>query len=344
MDEPRVVCYPSDGKACGHYRLMWPGEAVKKTGKPVTVRKRSPEIMVDHNSKKIYGINVGDADVVVLQRPGSRQIQEVIPVLHEQGKKIIVDMDDSLSLIHPRNPFFKDYDPRVNHQRNWMHAAKACEMVDLVTVTTEALAEEYGKHGRVAIIPNHVPESYLKIERPVNDVPVVIWAGWTATHVSDLAVTHGMINQALIDTGAKFAAFGDTGIFTQLGIRNRPPHECWGFTNIVEYPKKLVLADIGLVPLQQSPFNNCKSGLKILEYSSLGIVPISSPTPDNLRLFEMGLGFTASTPKEWYNVVKELILDNEMRQELSDKVRKIAFGLTIEGNTDLWWNAWSSVV
>lgn len=290
------------------------------------------------------GINTGDADIIILQRPGSIQIQEIIPILHEQGKKIIVDMDDSLSLIHPRNPFHKEYDPRVNHKRNWMNAAKACEMVDWVTCTTEGLAEEYGKHGRVSIIPNHIPESYLKIERPVNDVPVVGWAGWTATHVSDLAVTHGMINQVLVETGAKFAAYGDTEIFIQLGIRNRPPHACWGFTNIVEYPKKLVGFDIGLVPLQDSPFNQSKSFLKGLEYASLGIVPVVTPTKDYQKLIDMGIALPASTPKEWYTVVKELVLDNEMRQELSDKVRSLASELTIEENWQKWYDAWMNVV
>lgn len=336
-----MVLFPSDSRGCGAYRIIWPGAAVKKSGKPVTVRNRAPEITVDRHSKKIMGINVGDADIIILQRPGSIQIQEVIPLLHEQGKKIIIDMDDSLSLIHPRNPFFKDYDPRVNHKRNWMHAAKACEMADKLTVTTEALAEEYGKHGRVSIVPNHIPESYLKIERSVKDVPVVGWAGWSATHVGDLAVTHGMINQALVETGAKFAAYGDIDIFTQLGIRNRPPHSCWGFTNISEYPKRLVEFDIGLVPLQDSPFNQAKSWLKGLEYASLGIVPIVTPVKDYQNLIDIGAALPASTPKEWYNIVKELILDTEQRIELSKKVREIASNWTIEGNAHKWWDAWT---
>lgn len=335
-----VTVYPSDGRGCGMYRMTWPGQALKAQGKPVGVKQKPPEVILDERSRKLFGISLGNSDVIVIQRPASYQIQEMIPLVHEQGKKVVIDMDDSLSLIHPRNPAFPKYDPRISHARNWIHAAKACDMADLVTVTSQVLAEEYGKHGRVSVIPNHIPESYLKVQRKSNDVPVVGWAGWTQMHCDDLFVTRGMINQALIDTGAKFAGYGDLDIFQQLGIRNRHPHESWGFTNILDYPKTLVGFDIGLVPLAKNAFNEGKSWLKGLEYASLGIVPIVTPIGDYHNLIDLGAAIPANTPKEWYDRTKELILDHEMRQELSEKVRNIAAEWTIEGNTHKWWNAW----
>lgn len=341
MTKPHVVVYPSDGSGSGMYRMVWPGQAVAMAGNPVTVIPKSPKIAVD-NSGQVHGINVGSAKVVVFQRPGNYQFTQVIPILQKQGVKVIVDMDDSLSTIHPRNVAFKYYDPRVSHSMNWMHAAKSCELADLVTVTTDSLAKEYGKHGRVAVIPNHVPASYLKIQRPSNKTPIVGWAGWTNTHVDDLNQTHGMINQVLRDTGAKFAAFGDANIFRDLQIRCQPPHENWSFTNIIEYPKRLVGMDIGLVPLRKSGFNECKSWLKGLEYASLGIVPVVTPTGDYQNLIDLGAAIPASTPKEWYDRVKELIVDNEYRLEMSQKVREIASNWTIEGNTEKWWDAWSN--
>lgn len=338
---PHIVIYPSDGSGSGMYRMTWPGKAVLDSGKPVTVLPRSPQITIDKTGK-VHGINVGSATAVVFQRPGSYQFTQVIPLLQEWGIKVIIDMDDSLSTIHPRNAAFRSYDPRVSHNMNWMHVARACEIADLVTVTTDALAAEYGKHGRVSVIPNHVPESYLKVQRPSNEVPVVGWAGWTNTHVDDLIVTHGMINQVLVDTGAKFAAFGDTNIFRDLQVRYQPPHENWGFTNIPEYPKRLVGFDIGLVPLRKSVFNECKSWLKGMEYASLGIVPVVTPTGDYQNLIDLGAAVPASTPKEWYDRVKELIVDNDYRLEMSKKVREIAAEWTIEGNTHKWWEAWSA--
>lgn len=343
MNNPQVLVYPSDQSASGLYRMSWPGQAVYNKGKPVSVMPRPPQIVVD-NYGKIQGISVGNYNVTVFQRPASQQFSEVIPLLQEQGVKVVLDLDDSLSTIHPRNAAFKTYDPRESHNRNFMHAARACELADLVTVTTSALAKEYGGHGRVIVIPNHIPESYLKISRPSNETPIIGWAGYTNTHIDDLRATHGIINQVLVDTGAKFAAFGDEKIFTDLGIRNKFPHEHWGFTNLPDYPKTLVGMDIGLVPLQKSKFNEAKSSLKMLEMASLGVVPVASPTPDNIRLHEMGIGLIADKPKEWYDQVKALVLDYEMRNEMSKKCREVATNLTIEGNWELWWSTWSSVV
>ena len=335
-----TLVYPNDGTGSGVYRLAWPGKAVAATGKPVNVLPR-PKILTDDHGD-VHGINVGSAKVVVFQRPASYQYTQVIPILQEQGIKVIIDMDDSLSTIHPRNIAFKTYDPRVNHKMNWMHAARSCEMADLVTVTTKALAEEYGSHGRVRIIPNHVPESYLKIPRLENEIPIITWAGWTGTHIDDLFVTRGMINQVLSETNSKFAAFGDEKIFFDLGIRNRPPNEYWGFSNISEYAPKLARADIGLVPLQKSPFNIAKSWLKSLEYASLGIVPVVTPIGDQQNLIDLGIALPASTPKEWYTVCKELVLNHDMRRELSDKCRQVASEWTIEGNTSKWIEAWEN--
>lgn len=333
-----VIIYPSDTLGCGMYRLRWPGQAALASGLTANVFPY-PKIAVDHLNN-IRGINIGTADVVVFQRPASFQIQQVIPILRSKGVAIVFDMDDDLSCIHPRNPAFRAYDPRYNHRSNWMHAERACEMADWVTVTTPALAERYGSHGRVSVIPNHVPESYLKIQRPSNEVPVVGWAGWTNTHVDDLRVTSGMINQALIDTGARFQAFGDEKIFADLQIRYRAPHTLKRFTAISEYPKALVELDIGLVPLQRSKFNEAKSWLKALEYASLGIVPVVTPTADNMRLVEMGAAVKAEKPKEWYDSVRDLVLDHDMRQEFSQRCRKVAADWTIEGNVQKWWKAW----
>lgn len=337
-----IRVYPSDQTGCGAYRCIWPGEALAAEGKPVQVIPRPPEIRVDSNNN-VQGISVQGANIVVFQRPASVQMQQVIPILRSNGVKVIIDMDDSLSKIHPRNRVFKMYDPRENHRRNWMHAQTACEMADLVTVTTEALAEEYGQKGNAVIIQNHVPKRYLDIPRPVNEIPIVGWAGWTHNHPEDLVVTRGMINQVLVETGAKFAAFGDVDIFSHLGIRAKGTHhELWNFERLLEYPKRLVGFDIGIVPLANSAFNQGKSWLKGLEYASLGIIPIVSPIGDYPNLIDLGVAIPAATPKEWYDRTKELILDHDMRKELQTKVRQIASEYTIEGNTHKWYEAWTA--
>lgn len=335
-----VLCLPSDSSGCGYYRLRWPAEACMAEGRPVLIQQRMPKIVVDSGGN-VQGINVGNYKVIVIQRPGSYQLPQVIPILQKNGVKVVIDIDDSMSKIDPRNPVYKHYDPRINHKRNWMHVATSCEMADLVTCTTEALAEEYGSHGRVKIIKNHIPRRYLDIFRQENEVPIVTWAGWTNTHPGDLRVTAGMINDAMTDTNAKFMAFGDLNIFNELQIRYSPPNFHHNFEEIHRYPEILVQADIGIVPLKMTPFNNGKSWLKCLEYASLGIIPVASPTPDNLLFSELGGCIIAEKPADWEREVRDLILNNDKRLEISKKVREVASQFIIEENWDLWWSAWN---
>lgn len=319
--------------------MHWPSAACVAAGKPVLVQNRMPKIAVD-NDGKVQGINIGNYGVLVVQRPGSYQLPQVIDILQTNGVKVVIDMDDSMSKIDPRNPVFKHYDPRTNHKRNWMHVAASCAKADLVTCTTEALAEEYGSHGRVKIIKNHVPRRYLDLKRPENDVPIVTWAGWTVTHPGDLGITQGMIGTAVAEAKARFMAFGDQEIFRELKVRYSPPNFHQGFEEMAQYAGKLVQADIGIVPLRMTPFNKGKSWLKCLEYASLGIVPVASPTPDNLQFAELGGCIIAEKPADWYREVKDLILDNDKRAELSKKVREVAADWVIEENYTKWWDAW----
>lgn len=335
-----VLVLPSDVGGCGYYRLVWPAEACMAEGKSVLIQNRMPKIVVDANGN-VQGINIGNYNTVVIQRPGSYQLPQAIDVFHENGVRVVIDMDDSMSKIDPRNPVFKHYDPRINQKRNWMNVATSCSKADLVTCTTEALAEEYGSHGRVKIIKNHVPRRYLDFPRQENEIPIVTWAGWTITHPGDLGVTQGMVGTAIVDAGARFMAYGDQEMFRELKIRYNPPNFHQNFEDVPHFASKLVKADIGITPLRKTPFNEAKSWLKCLEYASLGVVPVASPTPDNRQFAELGGCILAEKPADWYREVKELILDNDKRAELSKKVREVAAEWVLEDNYDKWWTAWS---
>src|SRR5262245_36042342 len=109
-----VLILPSDVGGCGFYRMVWPGEACVQAGKPALVQNRMPKIVVSNG--RVEGINVGNYKVVVLQRPGSWQIPQVIEILQSNDVRVVIDMDDSMSKIDPRNPVFKHYDPRTSQK------------------------------------------------------------------------------------------------------------------------------------------------------------------------------------------------------------------------------------
>jgi hypothetical protein len=336
----KVRIYPSDKGGCGHYRMIWPGMALKAQGHDIVVARKMPPVIKNPKTERIEGVMPIDADVIVFQRPCKQTIVDALRLYQKNGIKVVIDMDDDLTCIHPKNPAFAAY--QMNGM-NWKFANESCDMADLVTVTTPALANRYGGHGRVAILPNCVPEAYLEAKADRDPLVTVGWAGYTGTHPEDLQVTHGAVNQALAKQAARFLALGEAKALDNLGIRNRYPHTWQEGVPINEYPAAVAQFDIGIVPLAPTPFNEAKSWLKGLEYAAVGVIPVVSPTPDNQRMVEAGAALSASTPREWMDQVRSLIVDDGKREDLAAAAKEFASGQTMEANAFRWMEAWCNI-
>jgi glycosyltransferase involved in cell wall biosynthesis len=334
----RVLVFPSDNNACGMYRLRWPTLALQEQGYEVKIAKKNPAVIIQNN--EIVGLAENlNADVVVFQRPARRQYLQAFKYFQKEGIKVCVDMDDDLTTIHPKNPAYQSYNFHGDSgDMHWKFCTQACEMADIVTVTTPRLQAIYGG----AVVPNCIPESYLNIKSPENELVTVGWAGITATHPEDLQITHGAINQAIAGTKDKsrFLALGDQETLIRLGVRQREPNGWQEGVKINQYAEFISQLDIGIVPLEDTLFNQAKSWLKALEYASVGVVPVVSPTPDNMRMVNEGAAVVARNPRDWAVKVKSLIEDDEYRQEMASRARKFAAEWTIEKNTATWAKAW----
>lgn len=336
----RILCYPADASRCGR-RIVWPAEYLISQGADIEIVYGAQDAGWD-----------GECDVVVMQRPMLRRyVEGVSPVetmgaiqrLQRDGIKVIIDIDDDFMALNPKNGVWARVHPSYSPDCNWQHLSAACRQADLVTVTTSALARRYGGHGRVAIIPNHVPESYLTIQRPVNDVPVVGWTGAVMTHPDDLQVTRGGVARAVQQTGASFRMVGPVdGVQANLGLSEEPTAS--GFVDLDDYPFEMAKLDVGIVPLELSAFNAAKSWLKLMEFSALGIPCVGSPTAPNIE-FASRYGLPlAVKPKDWERQVRHLILNDDYRLEFGGQLRLAMRAETIEHNAGRWLESWESVV
>jgi hypothetical protein len=96
---------------------------------------------------------------------------------------------------------------------------------------------------------------------------------------------------------------------------NIDPDKITGYTGArPEYYGNLFMPmDIGIVPLQPSPFNEAKSNLKGLEYALSGVPFVASNTQEYRDLADAGAGRVAKNNKEWLKNLKQL-LDPEVRE------------------------------
>lgn len=333
----------------GHYRIRWAAEALARQGADVDVigaaEPEERQVMAlwwsRGDERKLISVTAPDADVIVLQRPLTDTLAESIPKLQAKGVKVVVEIDDDFEALSPRNVSWRAVHPARDARRNKDHLRRACEAADLVVVSTPALARRYGRHGRVAVVPNMVPEWYLDVERQPRDEVFVGWSGSIGTHPDDLQVVGPGITRAVRATGARFGVVGTgKGVQRALGL-DETPLAC-GWVPLADYPVAMAQLDVGIVPLELSAFNEAKSWLKGLEFAALGVPFVASPTGPYSDLVGRGAGMLAESPKQWEGIVKRLVSDADRRAEVAEAGRAVARTMTIEAHCGRWWEAWTS--
>lgn len=309
----------------------------------VEIESVTNELPITRYMKPDGGMNVVpdelDADVLVFQRVCDPLVLQALPVYQRRGQAVVVDVDDDLTALHPNHPARRfDYD--------WTMVRKACQMADMVTVTTPALAARYAPHGRYAIITNCVPEYTLDIPREP-DRHTVGWMGVGGTHPGDLEGTYGGVADALEQTDSRFIHYGPP---EDVRRRLRIPEERYECTDpITPYEKffpELAKLGVGIVPLWNTKFNEAKSFLKGIEYAAVGVPFVASPVAEYERLHASGVGVLAGwKSRKWKRAVSQLVTDDALHDELSEHGRQVVReNHTFEKQGWRWAEAWQEAL
>lgn len=335
----RVAVFPSDDGGCGWYRLRWPATILAAQGHDIVVDPESMEFYRHAETHEPVAVHL-DADVAVMQRVTRRIAVDFIATLKAAGHRVIVDVDDDLDALHPAHPYRGVLDGEERSADN-LHAA--CELADLVTCTTQPLADRYAAHGRYVILPNLVPASYLSTKARRRGPLRVGWTGRPISHLGDALVMGRRVGPVVAAAGAQFCAWGLSApeTFAQVGVppgaRVTVPHRPLRSG----YPASVAELSVGLVPLADSDFNRAKSWLKGIEYAALGVPFVASPLPEYLKLAALGVGVLAASPGEWADHVGRLLASPAERDEMAEAGRALMAGLTYEAHAHRWWDAWS---
>jgi glycosyltransferase involved in cell wall biosynthesis len=345
--------------ACVYYRTYLPSKGLADEGYDVIATSKNETVlwqdrpMVTRTGKmvmepRVMGWQDPECDVAVFQRPLHRDVADLIVWCRKNGIRTVIDMDDDYSRIDPRNKAYEYAQPATSPKRNTNHLQRAIAAADVLTVTTEALADRYGRH-KARVIPNFIPRSWTLQPHVPAFEPRVGWSGTVQTHPGDLDDTAGGVGRALLATGAPFHLIGAEedrpAVQDALKLSSLTPFTASGWVPLLHYPDKMSEIDVGIVPLAPSAFNQAKSWLKGLEFSALGIPFIASPTEPYRRLNrESKLGRIAKSRASWQQNIIELVENEAMRENEGETAREIVRDRhLVENNLDLWLNAWSGL-
>lgn len=273
-----------------------------------------------------FGVTEGDGKatfgykVVVLKQLMDRWLPHQIEVAQSLGQKIIVDVDDLYHGLHPSNSAYIKTDPAVNKVRNRDVYEQIIRNVDMVVVSTPELLNFYKEwNPNIRLIRNSIyPEQFTR-RQTQKTKPVLGWVGALGYRSGDIETLREWLPDFLEEHDLLFHHSGHVpsqGDFAaQSGInpdrlRTLPMQPMNRYHLLFQF-------DIGLVPLNDIPFNRAKSFIKGLEYVASGIPFVAQALPEYERLWEDGIGYLAVTPQDWRDKVERL---------LDYKTRKVAAG------------------
>lgn len=343
----KVLGLAADRGGCGFYRMRAPAEELKLLGVDVTITDGIDADAEKDNRTGIVTVHEvrTDADLIVFQRPLDNSMTAVLKQAQRQGIATIVELDDDFSTVHRDNVASAN----MHHPHSGAHwVEEAARHADHVTVSTPQLTK-YARHGRHSILRNCVPQSIFDVQIPESEAkwPRIGWSGSVQTHPNDLQMTKNALRPLLKDNGLDFNVVGD-GKFVahNLGLDPETAVFATGWVDLsLYYQYVATFLDVGIVPLEISPFNQAKSALKGLEFAALGIPFVASPTREYERLEAYGIGKTARTPSEWRKHLQRMIDRPSETERIGKEYRdRIEAEHTYRVNAPQWLEAWEKAI
>lgn len=327
------------------FRLIWPAQALIDQGHDVVLtepKDRSVEIVLEGDTVRDVRV---EADVVVFQRVTHRWIAEAVPILRRRGVAVVIDIDDDLNSVHPRNPAWASMHPRNAgkrlsggggiHRHSWAYLNQACREATLVTVSTPALLDVYARHGRGHVLYNYLPDMYYGV--PHHDSDLLGWPASLHSHPDDPSAVGGAVAR-LVSEGTGFITVGDPkGAGEAFGLAADPRGSA---VEMLRWPGAVAELGVGIAPLADTKFNRAKSWLKPLEMSALGVPWVASPRAEYTRLHKLGAGALADTPRRWHKELSRLLASPSLRAERAEEGRKLAETMRIRDHAWRWAEAW----
>lgn len=255
------------------------------------------------------------ADVVYFRGPvfdyGPPFFERLIRLLNP---RLVFDLDDAIwePPAHVNSPFLRLVD------FGW--ARKMAGMCAHAVVGNEHLAayvRQYNPH--VSIVPTCIDmNKHRQKTYPEGDGPVVL--GWTGLK-DNLGYMKAIepVLQALAQKYALKLSVATGAPYTLDGVEVE--NHYWEMEHEIEY---LSQADIGLMPLEDTPRARGKCAFKALQYMGVGTPAVVSPVGMNAEVIEDGrTGFLAGPPEEWHEKLERLIADPALRRRMGEAARTV---------------------
>jgi len=308
---------------------MLPAQQLNIAGIHSTVGMLSKRENAGFSITRTNNTRADNHSIIVLKVVMDRVALEAIPFCKARGQKIVVDIDDLFDEIHETNFAASSTDPDKNKDRNREIYKQIIAEADALICSTPFIEEYYRKmypSKPMFVVRNAIDIDRWKRLSVVKRKPIIGWLGATPWRSKDLEAIADFFPKYIESRDLIFHHAGHIPwappAFLQLGIQNKQRCTASPMVPLYQLPEAYNHFDIGIVPLNDIPFNRAKSFIKGIEYAAAGIPFVASDLPEYRFLAENGVGRVAKNAKEWQKHMDEL-MDIKIREDESVLNREI---------------------
>lgn len=262
-------------------------------------------------------------DIFIFQRLLiEEQSLNLIDIIKEKGKKIIYDADDYL--IGEIPDFLNSHEKNSSIKARTEITKQLISKANLITAGTNELEKKLSKlNSNSLVFHNGIDTNFIDNKNFDNDTKLSIILASTDT--VDISMLTEALPQILNNNDCHLKVIGP--ISNQ--VKEITYHTSISYYDRMSYQDFLeFLRDqnnsIGIIPLDNSEFSSCKTPIKYIHYSSLGIPCIcSNVKPYNEIIKNEFNGFLANNTDDWLNYFNILKNINNRKKIISNSQKII---------------------
>lgn len=359
----RIVATAYDRGGCTGYRVTQPTAKIKKLG--------LAEVEVITKGDDKADEKVAGSEIFYMGRTADPKALPMIERLKGEGKKIVYDLDDSMFNVSPFSPHYAqlgimpvDFEAGGRLLKAWKDGENGFDVawnrkiraafieilrqVDTITVTTEPLRELYSRYNdSVVVVPNAIDFALWK-KPPIRydnggKVRVVYAAG--SNHQEDWMFVRSILKRLQDELPNWTLCLQGVSWEWNWGDLDRSRIEVYPWVDFeaYHYATALICADIGLAPISEIDFNECRSSIKWCEYSAYKVATIATDFGPYRRDCRNGEDALLVRGKDgWYEGLRSLITDESKRLALAQAAHdRVKRDFNLDFMVDRWMEAFS---
>ena len=308
----KILALTQRNSGCGYHRVVLP--VALMDGK---TKARITDTITE-------GLLEEGWDIVYVNRDWQKN--DLLVLRERYGFKLVVDIDDYWILDH-HHLLYDDY----NFSNFAARVVRHLRGADLCVTTHDRLADMVRQYNsNVIICPNAIPYGELQFNDTViaSDAVKFFWAGGI-THEADLRLLKEPVSRLGGNIHMVLGGYADSNLTEQyywgrmlnhFTNEQKHPHTILPGRDVFRYYELFELADVMLVPLQKTMFNQYKSNLKILEAAGKRIPVIASATHPYLG-FPTDCVLYAKDSAQWLRHMERLRDSETLRMEYGERLR-----------------------